>query len=310
VGTGFLVAPTLVVTAGHVVDGAAAIDLTTSGVTTTGSVIGIDLSTDVALVEAGQSIPGHLFSLAASVPPVGTSLGIIGYPEGGPQSFTEGVISGLDRTVDVEGDVHSGMIQTDAPLNPGNSGGPMFTATNQVVGLVDARTTSAQGLGYGIPATSIAPLISAWEASPSPPAPPSCALPQGPGAPFPVGSDVSGPDAEGIISTLTTYFDAVDTGDYQTAYDQFTPAGQALLGSEPTYALGLATSDFFDITLEAITNESPGVDVATVSFTSVQDPAYDRNGDSCDLWNLAYTMVDTDGVWLIYEANGVPQSCG
>jgi hypothetical protein len=310
VGTGFLLTPTLIATAAHVVDGAAAVDVTAGGSTTPGNVVGINTSIDVALVQVATPIDGHIFTLASTLPPVGTTLGIIGYPEGGPQSFSQGVVSGLNRTIDVEGTVRSNMIQTDAPVNPGNSGGPMFTLNGQVVGLVDAANTSAQGLGYAVPATNAGPLLDGWKGSPSPPPAASCDTPQGPNNPGPVGSNATGPDAAAITGTLTTFFDAVDTGDYETAYAQFTPAGQAVIGSEQQYALGLASSYFFGITLQSITEQSPGVDLATVDFTSVQDPASGPNGNSCDDWNLGYTMVDTGGTWLIYEANGQPVSCG
>jgi serine protease Do len=310
VGTGFLLSPTLVATAAHVVDGAAAVDLTAGESTRPGHVVGIDTSTDVALVQTTSPINGHVFILASTLPTVGTTLGIIGYPEGGPQSFTQGVVSGLNRTIDVAGIVRSNMIQTDAPVDPGNSGGPMLTLNDKVVGLVDAGDTSAQGLAYGVPATNAGPLLASWEAIPAPPPAPSCATPLGPGTPGSVGSNASSPDAEGIIGTLTTFFDAIDNGDYVTAYAQFTPAGQTLLGSEGNYAFGLASSYFFNITVESINQQTPGVDVATVDFTSVQNPSTGPSGDSCDDWNLGYTMVDTNGVWLIYEANGVPISCG
>ena len=65
-------------------------------------------------------------------------------------------------------------MQTDAALNPGNSGGPVLLLNGTVVGLVDAGNSSAQGIGYAVPATSAAPLVSGWEGYRSPPSNPTC----------------------------------------------------------------------------------------------------------------------------------------
>ncbi len=128
----------------------------------------------MALIRAATPFTGHVFGLARIEPPVGTVVGVIGYPEGGPVSFSQGTISGLNRTVNVEGQARTGLVQTDAALNPGNSGGPILLLDGTVVGLADAGNSSAQGIGYAVPATSAAPLISAWQGDPSPPSTPTC----------------------------------------------------------------------------------------------------------------------------------------
>ena len=101
---------------------------------------------------------------------ISTPLGVIE----GPRQFSQGTISGLGRTVNVEGRALTGLMQTDAPLSPGNSGGPVLLLNGTVVGLVDAGDTSAQGISYAVPAMSAGPLFSTWRGDPSPQLPATC----------------------------------------------------------------------------------------------------------------------------------------
>jgi S1-C subfamily serine protease len=156
VGSGFLIAPDLVATVAHVVTGAVSIVIRTNGTTTTGTVVGIDTQSDLALVKTPTPLSGHVFSLDSSQPEVGTDVGAIGYPLAGPESLAKGSISGLGRTIDVNDSSLDGLIQTDAPVNPGNSGGPLLAVDGTVVGLVDAMAAGANGIGYAIPAQSAA----------------------------------------------------------------------------------------------------------------------------------------------------------
>jgi hypothetical protein len=301
VGSGFLISSTLIATAAHVVDGAVALGVSADGHTSLGHVIGINDSTDVALVQTNTPFAGHMFTMDSSQPPVGTLIGVIGYPEGGPVSFSQGSISGLNRTINVEGQARSGLIQTDAALNPGNSGGPLLLVNGVVVGLADAGNTSAQGIGYAVPASAAAPLFASWQAAPSPPPSPACSNPLGPSGFGQIGNSNSAPAA--VIATLTTYFDSIDTGDYATAYGQLAPDEQATI-SEAKFAADDATTYDYNINLGAASPTSTGTELVDVAFTSLQAPAEGPNGDQCDNWTLEYTMANSAGSWLIEAANG------
>lgn len=301
VGSGFLISPTLVVTAAHVIDGAVAIGISDGSRTMLARVIGADDTTDVALLQVQTPFSGHVFSLASAQPPVGTQVGVIGYPEGGPISFSQGSISGLGREVDVEGQARSGLMQTDASMNPGNSGGPLLLVDGAVVGLADAVNTAANGIGYAVPSTAAAPLLSGWESAPSSPPAASCSNALGPSSFGQIQTGATVPP--GVLATLTTYFDAIDSGDYATAYAQLAPSEQSTI-SEAQLASGDATSYDYDVTINSVNATPGGEEMVDVSFTSLQSSSEGPNGDRCDNWTLQYTMSQSSGSWLIEATTG------
>jgi serine protease Do len=90
----------------------------------------------------------------------------IGYPLGLGLSTSEGIVSGLNRTLNVElssgGSAAMTLIQTDAAINPGNSGGPLINGSGQVIGITSSKLvdSSVEGLGFAIPISDAMPLIS------------------------------------------------------------------------------------------------------------------------------------------------------
>lgn len=139
IGTGFLVAPRLVATVDHVVDEATSITLKRgTKVVGHGTVIGSDPARDVALIRTQSHVEGYTFKFAATPPRLGDAVAALGFPLGLPLSVTRGTVSGKARTVPIDGLRRRDLIQTDAALNPGNSGGPLLEAdSGDVVGLVD-----------------------------------------------------------------------------------------------------------------------------------------------------------------------------
>lgn len=103
---------------------------------------------------------------------------VIGSPLGNlPNSVTTGVVSGLDRTVQLENEsLMSGLIQTDAAINRGNSGGPMLDPAGQLVGVValivrennSSGEPDVQGIGFAIPSTRARALTVKWVAADAP----------------------------------------------------------------------------------------------------------------------------------------------
>jgi len=167
VGTGFLIGPRLVATVEHVVDGAAAIVLKRNGKPLgSAKVIGEDPARDLALLETKEPLSGYRFKLASRSPRLAEQVVALGFPFGLPLTVTQGSVSGLGRSIPIENVTRRELVQTDAALNPGNSGGPLLaTDTGQVIGLVDLGT-EANGTSFAVSAKVAGPLLHAWRVAP------------------------------------------------------------------------------------------------------------------------------------------------
>jgi S1-C subfamily serine protease len=147
-----------ILTNAHVVDGASSVQVTFSnGQTTSGTVKGVDQSSDLAVVQVSVS-PDQLHPLAvgnSDTLQVGDTALAIGSPFGLQGTFTAGIISGLGRTSSApNGRALTGMIQTDAPINPGNSGGALLDGQGQLIGIndsIDSPIEGNVGVGFAIP---------------------------------------------------------------------------------------------------------------------------------------------------------------
>jgi S1-C subfamily serine protease len=168
IGTGFLIGPRLVATVDHVVDGATTIILKQRGRPAgTGTVVGEDPTRDVALVRTSRTLLGTALSLAPRTPQLGEPVAALGFPLGLPLTVTQGSVSGLRRTVPIDGIRRRDMVQTDAAVNPGNSGGPLIDVdTGRVVGLVDLGSEEANGISFAVSAQVAQPLLQAWQSAP------------------------------------------------------------------------------------------------------------------------------------------------
>ena len=160
-GSGFLVdTQGDIVTAAHVVNGARSVTARLQdGTTRAATVLGKDNATDIAVLRIDPSgVDLHPLPLGSSANvAIGDSVAAIGDPFGYERSFSTGIVSGLDRTITAPNGFNvSHAIQTDAALNPGNSGGPLLDANGNVIGIVDQIATEgsadqSSGVGFVIP---------------------------------------------------------------------------------------------------------------------------------------------------------------
>lgn len=163
-GTGIVYSSNgLVFTNAHVVNGASNIQVTIPGRGThPASVVGLNATEDVAVLKvAGVSgLTPATFADSAKVQ-VGDAVLAVGNAEGygGKPSVAEGIISATGRTLQDQQDNIPNVFQTDAAINPGDSGGPLIDLAGQVVGIDTAVATGtttepAQGIGFAIPSST------------------------------------------------------------------------------------------------------------------------------------------------------------
>lgn len=169
VGTGVVVSSDgEILTNGHVVDGATQIRVRLAGETEPreARLLATDPGNDLALLRMnGDDFDAAVFAdpdsirLGDEVVAIGFALGLDGDP-----SVTLGIISALDRTIGTEGAFLDGLIQTDAAISSGNSGGPLVNARGEVVGINtavarDTATSAATNIGFAISVKEALPVI-------------------------------------------------------------------------------------------------------------------------------------------------------
>ena len=150
-----------IVTNNHVVEGGDSIAVTLDdGETYAAELIGTDVKSDIAVLKIdAQNLPAAEFGDSSQVE-VGEAAIAIGNPLGLNGTVTAGIISAVDREIQV---CSSNMVllQTDASINPGNSGGALLNEYGQVIGVNSAKISSedSEGLGFAIPSNTVGPIV-------------------------------------------------------------------------------------------------------------------------------------------------------
>jgi S1-C subfamily serine protease len=154
-GSGVIIAPDgYILTNDHVVQGCVAISVSLQdGGSIEATPVGTDPATDLAVLRAnGSGLPYATLGNSAALK-AGQLVIAIGNPLGFQSTVSTGVVSALGRALrSREGRLIENIIQHTAPLNPGNSGGPLVDSRGRVVGVNTAIIVMAQGIGFAIPA--------------------------------------------------------------------------------------------------------------------------------------------------------------
>lgn len=160
-GSGFLVADDLVMTAAHVVHGVDELQAVfVDGHSINAKVISSDVHADLSLVKLDEKHPHyHPLKLAdSSTVNIGDTVFVIGAPFDVSYTLTQGIISGKHEKGFEEDFYKSEFFQTDAALNPGNSGGPLFNMQGEVIGVasfIKTNSGSNAGLGFAVTSNSV-----------------------------------------------------------------------------------------------------------------------------------------------------------
>lgn len=165
----------LILTNNHVISEGTSITVSpgkATNVTRAASVIGTDPDSDLALIKVNPSGLGlHPLKLVnSSSVQVGDSVYALGNPYGLDETLTKGIVSALQREISApDGAAIKNVIQTDAPLNPGNSGGPLLNSEGEVIGVNSqiasdaARTEGSQpgstGVGFAISSNTVSEVV-------------------------------------------------------------------------------------------------------------------------------------------------------
>jgi S1-C subfamily serine protease len=162
-GSGFIYDKTgHIITNHHVIDGAETIQITfLDGNITSADIIGMDIYSDLAVIKVNPDVTtltpvvlGNSSELT-----VGEPIAAMGNPFGLSDTLTVGIVSSQERTLDaIGGYLIIDIIQIDAAVNPGNSGGPLVNIKGQVVGVntaIESETGTFTGIGFAIPSDTV-----------------------------------------------------------------------------------------------------------------------------------------------------------
>ena len=164
-----------IVTNGHVVGDAKVVDVTfPDGNRYTAKVIASDIYSDIAILQISQNASQSQRQLPSLKPlvlgnssnaEVGDTVIAIGYPFGLSDAMTTGIVSGIGRSIPISAGIGFSIpnaIQTDAAVNPGNSGGPLLNTRGELIGMntaIPSGKNPFSGIGFAIPSNTITKIV-------------------------------------------------------------------------------------------------------------------------------------------------------
>ncbi|MFV8829436.1 S1C family serine protease [Alkalihalobacterium sp. APHAB7] len=176
-----------------------------------GTVIGMSTDTDIALIRVPELKDIEPLLLAKDYPPeLGDEVLALGSPLGYQNTVTTGIISGVDRSFEIDHYHYENAYQFSAPIAPGNSGGPLILIkTGEVIG-INSAATEVGTIGFSIPIIDILPLVTSWSETP---------MTSLPSMEYSINEEQIASSIESIATYLVQYFyESIDQQDYVNAY--------------------------------------------------------------------------------------------
>lgn len=348
VGSGFFVADDLVVTAGHVATGASALSVQYAGGVVSALVVGIDRTSDVAVLRTAAPVAPATVRLAASGAPSTTAVGLLGFPLGSFDLRATEATAGRGVAVDYGSIKATEAFGTDARVNDAVTGGPVVDAAGAVVGLVtgpalwvsgldtsaDGRNAKLEALGQRprtkrpastadpawlrspavvVPAASIAADVARWRDAPS------RDLLECYGDVAPPLGDSQAPTVEvrsghsyarDVAAAISLQGQALNTGGHEVAFAVFTPDRQDRLGGLEKWREEQAGRHWDHVTVRRIVGSGDVVD-ASVEVRTRLDPAHRVEGRSCVEQEQQVQLRRSGGGWLVHRVTDAapPRPC-
>ena len=294
-GTGFLISPTEILTAAHVIGDASAVNVSrVDGTSATAKGVGTDEHRDLALLEVTEPLSGHNFEIDDSRVRVGDEVAALGHPRGLNLSLARGVVSSLNYD-------DAGVLfhQTDAPINPGNSGGPLIDVDGNVIGLADWKFIDVESISFVVAASEIQTYL-AGSLTRTVDITLGCEVDE----PDPT----SDPDLIDVTDTFDEYVSLINSSREGDAYDLFLGPRLKDRITRDEFVQSMSTSFLTKLDVYNIFTAPEGHVEAWVSFTSNQEASLGPEGQTCSEWDLTYEMILVDSIWVIERATNSPGS--
>lgn len=248
----------------------------------------VSSSLDLALIQVSQSRP---LAWTTTNPRIGDEVAALGFPRGIGFSFTRGSISALDVRVDDADFSVSGLLQTDAAVNPGNSGGPLIDKEGNVLGVVVLKRNDSEGLAFAIDGRQVQVFLSGQKGDPYEPCAEIAPDPTVGVTPDSQGSEsvpetspqnVDGPTPESVV---VAFYDAVAAGDFELAWE----LGGKNLGKNPSFDAFVAGYDQTEssrVTIIGVNGDQVQVEVVALERTN--------KGPRVSTYLGTYTVTDEE----------------
>ena len=295
---------------------ASAISISFGRTTVNATTLGTNELADLALVRTEIPVQGHQFQFRTTEPPIGTDVAALGFPLGRPFTLTRGTVSALNAQQKIGSRVLSNLIQTDAAINHGNSGGPLITQDGQVSGVIVTiefdENVRAEGIAYAVTAPRAAAAVQEWQKRSVPVSLKDCGNAPAPGSgSFPLTVLASHDQARNIGQSLLLHGQGINQGAYAAAFKQLTPELQATFGDSVAWSADLGSSYWQKVEIVDVSGSDDAL-AADVNLRTRQDTAHGRNGQTCSNWKLRYSMHWDGSAWLIAGTSlpfGEPTAC-